>query len=512
MQSRAAQQAARDTRQNNLTGRTVSGVLWMFSGSGAQVVLQIGVTAVLARLLSPQEFGLMSAALVVVNLSTIVADLGVGPALVQFPHLSKKHISGAYLVSLLLGCLIAAVVVVAAPLISRMFRMEDLTSIVRTMSILFLLRGVSVVSESLLQRELRFRRLAAIELISYGVGFGAAGVTFASIFNAGVWSLVAANIAQTAARTGLLLISIQQRPSFSIDLKAIAELSKFGGGVSVSRLANYFALQNDNFVVGRWLGPDALGAYSRAYQLMSMPVRTLGNALDKVLFPAMSAVQDRHDKLAIAFRRCALVNSVVVAPVSALIVVVAPEVVAVLLGDQWSPVVGPIRILAIGMLFRMQDRITAVLARAVGAVYQRAALQVSYAALVFAGAWAGRYWGLNGVALGVLIALVINAVQTSILCFRLVPVTWYSFAYAHVPGLVIATAVGAASYAMASAMRTVDMHPTFVLFATGVVWIIMMVLAIPAVLRRSGKDGQWLSGLAVSRIRQAKIMVGSGAH
>ena len=146
-----------------------------------------------------------------------------------------------------------------------------------------------------------------------------------------------------------------------------------------------------------------LGYYSRAYQLVAMPAMLLGQMMDRVLFPVMASFQHARARLAEAYRRGISLVATVMAPLSVLIVMLAPEIVRVLLGPDWGPVVAPLRVLALGLVCRTGYKISDSLARSVGTVYKRAWRQAIYAALVVTGALVGRRWGITGVAWGVLV-------------------------------------------------------------------------------------------------------------
>src|SRR5947209_9612161 len=140
-----------------MTSRTLGGLFWLFLGTGSQAVLQVLVLAVLSRLLAPADFGLVAAALAVVGFSTIFSQLGIGPAVVQRLDLKPAHLRMGFTLSLLLGFLLAALAWVFAPAIADCFRLPRLIPILRAVSLVFSLQGMSVVAESLLQRDLQFR-------------------------------------------------------------------------------------------------------------------------------------------------------------------------------------------------------------------------------------------------------------------------------------------------------------------------------------------------------------------
>jgi O-antigen/teichoic acid export membrane protein len=479
-------------QNRSISHRTLTGMFWMLSGTGLQAVLQGVVLVVLVRLLTPREFGLVGAAMVVVGFSGLLSQLGVGPAIVQRPNLEEGHLRTGFTVSVLFGLLLAGFISAFAPALAHVFRMERLTPVLRAMSLVFVLRSVSIVAQFLLQREMKFRVLAGIQVVSYTLGYGVMGVVLARL-EFGVWALVSAHLAQTAIRS-IILLSVQPHPKFpQCERRAFNDLISFGGGFTLARISNYLALQGDNLVVGRYLGAEALGIYGRAYQLMVLPASLLGQVLDRVLFPAMAKIQNRPEKLAEAFRRGVSSIGLLVLPASAATFVLAPELIQVLLGPGWGEVVLPFQILTIGMLFRTSYKISDSLAHATGAVYLRAWRQALYAALVVAGAWIGGHWGVSGVAFGVLGAITANFLLMTQLSLRLTSLPWRVFLSAHLPALSLATIVFLEAWGMVSVMRDGTTPALSVLLASlGVIGTTLCLLLwfVPKIVL--GRDGIWI--------------------
>src|SRR5262249_39356937 len=205
----------------------VGHMAWVAWGSAAVALLKVLVLVILTRLLGPADFGLVSAALVVITFSLNFSQLGLGPALVQRPDLTPRHISSAFYASVGFGFLVAAIIWVGSPLIAQFFRMEHLTPVVRALSLVFPITGVSMVSESLLQRELRFRELANRDIYAYGIGYGLVGVVLA-LLGWGVWALVLAQVAQATVRTAVLLRSAPVRISSPPSWASFWELMDYG--------------------------------------------------------------------------------------------------------------------------------------------------------------------------------------------------------------------------------------------------------------------------------------------
>ncbi len=421
-------------------------------------LLKVVVLVLLTRLLSPADFGLVGAALVVISFSLNFSQLGLGPAVVQRPNLEPRHISTAFFASTAFGFMVGAVIWLAAPLIAQFFRIEQLTPVVRWLALVFPISGISTLSDSLLHRDLRFRLIANREVLAYGVGYGVVGVALA-LLGWGVWALVIAQLAQVTIRAAIMLRaappSLHARPTWT----SFLELMEYGVGQSVARLGVILANQVDNLVVGRWLGAVALGLYTRAYQLMAVPTGLLGDVLDKVLFPTMARVQDDSRRLGSAYLQGVAVMALVTLPIGVVSAVLAHELVVVAFGSRWEALVPAFQVLALGMMFRTGSRMSDSLSRATGRVYRRAWRQLLFAGLVFLGAWAGQRWGVSGVAAGVLCALFINYLLMAQLSLDVVPISWGKFAQAQLPAVRLAILVGLAALATTAGTRHLGLPP-----------------------------------------------------
>jgi len=476
----------------SLTHQTVMGLLWTLYGKGAYALLQLLVVAVLARLISPADFGVVSAALIVIGISTMFSRLGLGPALVQRPELERRHIDTAFATSALMGLGLGGLVYLLAPLGGQFFRTDGVTPVLRALAVVFPLQGLAAVAGSLMMRELRFRWMANLDVISYGIGYGGVGITLA-LLGMGVWALVLGQIAQNVIKTAILLWGQPPRFWNLPERRAFQELMYFGGGFTLAKVANQLAQQGDYLVVGRFLGPSALGYYGRAYNLMSAPASGFGTILDSVLFPMMARVQDDAKRLATAYRRGVALIALVVLPASAAMLLLAPEVIQVLLGPRWTPVIVPFQILAAGMLFRTSSKMADSLTRATGAVFRRAWRQIVYAALVIGGAWVGQHWGIVGVAWGVLLALAVNFVMMAHLSMSVSDMTVAQFWHAHVPAILITLISFPLVWLLTVALRHLGLAPVVLVIAGLAVvlgCLVLLVFVAPGTFL--GRDGQWM--------------------
>lgn len=430
------------------------GAAWSAAAFAMLGAGQLIVQKVLDPYLTKDEWGVFGVVVVVIGLGKIFTMSGVGPALVQRKDLERRHIETGFLLSMMMG--LAAVIVLSgiAPLLGRFFDSDQLVPIMRVISFTFLIQAAGIVAEGLLQRSMRLKQLALAEITSFIVGYVGVGVTTA-VAGAGVWSLVWANLAQASIKVVLILLAARHPMGAHFDRRAARELAGFASGFTLAKVGNYSASNGDNIVVGRILGTAPLGFYFRAYQLLAMPAMLFGQVLDRVLFPMMARLQDDTEALARTYRRGVAAIVSVTGPAGALIVVLAPEVLVLLGGDEWGPAVNPLRVFAAGLMLRTGYKISDALARSAGTVFKRAKRQWIYAAAVVVGAFVGgKISGITGAAVGVLGALTLNYMMMADLSLRTTKLSWASFAEAHRRGVIL----GLLTFGVASAVATPLRH------------------------------------------------------
>ncbi len=393
----------------SLTARTLRGFVWAFTGSAGQAVLQIAATIVLARLLTPEQFGSVAAALLIVGLAQLLTQLGVSAALVQRQTLTDEDVAAAFGFSVLVSLVFAVALATSASVLNPLVGLPADARLLPLLAPALVLAGIAAVPSGLLQRRLQFRQLAVVDLIAAGPAMIGVSVVLA-LAGLGAFALAWAEIvAALVTAAGYLLLA---RPTLRLLApgEAWARLRPmigFGSGYSLAQLGNWAAQNADNLVVANVLGTGALGVYSRAYNLLSEPAAVIGGAADKVLFPAMARVRDDGERLRTAYVRSASLIALVTAPASVMLCVLAPEVVRVLLGPRWGAVVLPLRVFALVLLPRTTYKISTSLTRATGAVYRSAWRTWLYAAevVVFCSVGA-RVAGVDGVAVGAAVAIV----------------------------------------------------------------------------------------------------------
>lgn len=415
--------------------------MWAFLGVGGQQVMRLVVVLVLARLLTPEEFGIVAIAQTILSFAEVLQQMGLGSALIQTDKLSKRMERTAVTAVLATSLAICAVVYIFVGDLARLFQTPELPAIMPVLLASFVLTALNGPSIMLLNREMRFRELAIAQLATYIVGYGAVAVGLA-LLDFSYWALIWATLVQTVlffiAAHWLRPVWPTLRPDGS-DLKL---LFNFGGGMMLAQIFNNLARRGDNMIVAATLGSAPLGYYSRAYSLMDMANQLFGTVLYKVLFPAFSE-QKRRGKgsggRSKTFTMSHFFVAALMAPGAALTVLLAPQIVLVLLGPQWSVAANVLAVFGAAMYFRLAYKVSGAFVAAEGAVYRSAAVQAVYALLVVVGAIIGSRYGLAGVAIGVTVALVIQHFMFVDLAVRVCKGSWRDYWKASSPPIFCAT-------------------------------------------------------------------------
>ena len=339
-------------RQDELDRRIVRSSLWVGLSFGGGQLLSIAAMLVLARVLTPADFGLVALATLLVTILGFIQESGVGSALVHFRDDPRATAASALVFSSASGLAIACVVALAAPLYASFVNTPGVTDLVRALSVLLVFRGLSVVPSAILERELDFKTRVKSDLASYTVQASVAvGCALAGL---GVWSIVVGLIAAAATHTVVVWFLVPWRPSpRDASLDMLRKMMRYGRFVSAANLLNVLTNSMDNLAVGRFLGSASVGAYALAWRFAELPSTVIGPIVGRAMFSAYSQVQDDLG----AVRRLYLQNmqrTVILglAPTVALAIAADPIVPAVL-GPQWTATETPLRILCIFGFIRL---------------------------------------------------------------------------------------------------------------------------------------------------------------
>lgn len=320
-----------------LLASAISSVKWSSISQVARQVLQILTTIVLAKTLSPSDFGLMSMAMVVIGFLNIFRDLGTSSAVIQRRDLSEKLLSSIFWVNVLFGTAVTIVVYFFAPMVASFYNEMRLTPVLKLLSASFLISSAGITQQALMERKLEFTKLARAEIAA--TFFGAAvGITLA-FSGAGVWSLVFQALSSAVVSTILLSFFFSSwRPRLLFDFTETKEVARFSLNLSGFNITNYFVRNADYLLIGKFLGAQELGYYSLAYRIMLYPLQNVTSVISRVMFPVYSRIRDDNKKFKIAYLDVAGTIALITFPMMLGMMGVSNYFVSVFFGEKWRVV------------------------------------------------------------------------------------------------------------------------------------------------------------------------------
>jgi O-antigen/teichoic acid export membrane protein len=389
-------EAAPTTGVPDLRRRILRGLVWV---GASQVGLQITralVAVAVARLLTPAEYGLAALALVFSSLVLIFSDLALGAALIQRKTLSAVDKDTAFWVTAASGVVFTVLGVVFAGPLAGLYGEPDTEPLLVALSATFLIAAVGAPQQSLMLREMDFRRVEMLPMAGAMVG-GIVAVTAAAL-GAGAWAIILQYMVATVVTTVLVWLRSTWRPRFAFSLASLRDLGGFSIYMLGHRMLYYTQVNGDRFLIGRFLSTSALGIYAVAYNTMLVPASKLGAPLQRVFSPAFSRIQDEPERIAATWARVTRLMAAVSVPALAGLMVVAPDFVPVVLGDQWEEAVPVVQILAwVGIVQALQVLNSDILmARDRTRTMFRFSLVLTSAHLIAFSS--GLHWGVVGVA------------------------------------------------------------------------------------------------------------------
>lgn len=330
-------QATYDMPADHQVGRLARrGVFWSGTLTVGRQILSLAVTAILARLLTPGDYGLIGMVATLTALAGAFSDIGLSWATVQRKELSAQQIHNLFWVNSAVGFVLWGICVALGPLIANFYSEPKLTVITIAMGSTFAIGGFAVQPLAVLQRQMQFGRLAVAKIGSAAIGSLAA---IALAFDGwGYWALVGQAL---FSQLGLLIFSFvasrfrPARPRRAADMQP---LLRFGGFLALNGLLIYLAFNLDNILIGRFRGTIDLGYYTRAYSLMIVPTFLVTYTLGAVMVPALSALQHDTVRFGDAYRKALRLAALIGCPLAAGLGLTAPEAVRLLYGPRWSPV------------------------------------------------------------------------------------------------------------------------------------------------------------------------------
>lgn len=378
-----------------LDGSMVRAVAWNAAAKWLTQVFAWVSTILIARLLSPADYGLFGMAMVYLCFAAIFDQFGIADAILTLRDLTARQVAELNSVAVVQGlCLTVISCGLALPL-AHFFKEPRLAPVIVLMSVTYILSGFQLVPAALLRKELRFKLLALIETARQFAQMLA--VLLFAWFGFAYWSLAYGCLVATL--TSAVLTLFRRRHAFAVpNLPGLRRELRFSGEVVASGITSYLCANGDFLVAGRMLGAQPLGDYTLAWNISQAPIEKVGNLVSGVTPAFFAAIQNDPSELRRYLLRITELLSYVTVPASIGLVLVADLLVPVLLGPKWQGAVGPLRLLGVFIAYRSLNTILPKLLTAIGETSLVMWVSVGSAILMPLSFFVGSRWGTNGIA------------------------------------------------------------------------------------------------------------------
>lgn len=337
-----------NNKTSNITKQSVSAIKWSALGSIAQYGLSIGAQIVLARMLGPENYGLFAMGTIVLTFSNFFSNFGFAWGLIQIQDLTEEDVRFVFTWQLITGALVAAGLFFLAPLVAGYFNEPRVTEIVQWLSLVCIFTAITAPASNLLRRNLDFRWINIIQIISYSIGYLCVGIPMA-YQGAGVWALVAAGISQAFS---MLVITFLRQPHTLKPLlwhKGAQEISNVGMTVFVTNFCNWLLNNIDRICLGRYLNSHAVGLYTVGYNLANTPNSLLIGALQPAFLTAGARLQSEPERLRRIYLPVIASVWILITPLFIIFAMLAEHLVGFLYGVNWHSSAQVLTILALSM-------------------------------------------------------------------------------------------------------------------------------------------------------------------
>ncbi len=381
----------------DLRKKTIHGLIWSAISQVGQQISQILIAVVLARLLSPDDFGLLGMATVFTGFVAIFGELGISSALIQKQDINDKHLSSAFWLNISTGILLTLIFIMGSSAIAKFYNKPELKPIMVVLSFNFIFVSFAIVQRTILTKDMNFKALAIRDTLAFIIS-GILGIYLA--YNGyGVWSLVYQLFSFTIINSILLWVISKWRPKFIFSISAIKDILSFSLNLTGFNIVNYFARNIDQLLIGKFLGAQALGLYSLAYRIMLYPLQNISIVVSRVMFPAFSKIQLDLENVRNIYLKMVKAISLITFPLMFGLFTIAPELINVILGPKWRAVVILIKIFCVCGMIQSICAISGNIFLSQGRADIPFKVGVIGAIIIFVCIAIGLQWGVLGVVL-----------------------------------------------------------------------------------------------------------------
>jgi PST family polysaccharide transporter len=438
----------------DLKERVILGSFAKLTGQGVSLLLRVGTIAILARLLSPSDFGIVAMMTVITGFFDIIASAGLTPAVVQAPTISDQQRSNLFWFNVGFGLVLGALCLAAGPMLAAFYGDPRLVWIAPAFSIIFVLNGLSVQQVAVLERQLRYVTVTRVELT--GQAANTAVAILLAMAGAGYWALIGGLIAQSTTQMWAFWSATRWLPALPRRGAPIGQLLRFGATVTLNSMIVFLAYNIEKLLIGRFWGPSALGIYGRAYQLINIPTASINSAISGLALSSLSRLRHEPERQRRYFLKGYSLLMSLTMPTTIFCALFGADIILVMLGPQWTEAVPVFRLLTPTVLiFGIINPLWALLL-SFGLQHRSLYQAMVICPLVVCAVAIGIPYGPTGVAFAFSAAMSLWLVPHVLWSLKGTSVTPRDLALAAGKPFIAAIAAGALAYAMSQQLQSIE--------------------------------------------------------
>lgn len=421
----------------DIGNKAAKGVAWMGSGQVIRQIVSIGTNVSLARMLSPEDFGLFALAFIAAEIGLALCHFGLGSAIVQQGVKDQKVISTCFWVSLAIGCIAGSLLLLVAPVVAGFYEHPEITILMLPLAFNLIACSTVIIPQSLLSQNLKFKQLTSAQIIGSLVSAATALLLAQQGF--GVWALVAQPVAGNLCTGVLCFYFARWAPSLHFDIKDIKGLIRFSGYLFIDSITDAIGRHMHAFILGKKFDVGALGLYNMAVNITGIIIFQVSSTFVKVLFPAMSAIKDKPEQVRSMWVKTSTAIAFISFPAMAGMIAIAPDLVPVVFGEQWTDSTSILQILCVSMTIYsvLTTSTTVLMAHGLSGLV----LGITIASTIAKGIaiLVGAQYGLEGAAIGVAVVDISTNVIACALSCRHIKLPIWTYFKGLIPWLIYAT-------------------------------------------------------------------------
>lgn len=398
--------------------KTISSLKWSGINQVLKQSMNIGFGIMLARLLSPAEFGLIGMVTVITGFMQLFNDFGFGSALIHKLDANELDYSSVFWFNLLTGFVFCSLLIISSPLIALFYKNSDLKIIIISVSFLFIIQAFSYVQYVILKKNLNFKGVFIAELIAITASGSIA--IYMAYHHYGVYSLVAQTLLNSAILGVVIWVNSTWTPKFKYSMQSIKQLLKYSVPLMGSNALGYLLGNVDKILIGKYLGTLNLGIYTRAYSLMIFPVGQISGVISQVLFPSFALIQHDKEKIKSIYVKMNKTISFVTFPLMVMAFILAEPFILVVLGPQWKEMIPIFKILTIVGALQSVGTLVGNIFMALGEMKLYFKVNLFSGLVFILASLIGIQFGIIGVSIAFLVATILISVPQMHITGRLI--------------------------------------------------------------------------------------------